>query len=65
MIVRLSAIIFLGLKYYNMGSTESQGQRSRLDCEYRLIRRYISDLYAGNEVTVVEHKQTKQQYILR
>lgn len=48
-----------------MGSTESQGQRSKLDCEYRLVRRYISDLYAGSEVTVVEQKQTKQQHILK
>lgn len=48
-----------------MGSTESQGSKSRLDKEYRLIRRFVSDVYGGSEITVVEHKQTKEQFALK
>jgi hypothetical protein len=47
-----------------MGSTESQGAPS-LDREYRLIRRFVADLYGGSEVTVIEHKQTREQFVLK
>jgi transcription initiation factor IIE alpha subunit len=48
-----------------MGSTESKGETNRLELEYRLVRRFISDFYDGTEITIVEHKQTKEQVALR
>ena len=50
--------------YSLMGSTESQATPC-LEREYRLIRRFISPLYDNAEVTVIEHKQTKEQFILK
>jgi len=42
-----------------MGSTESKGDKTRLELEYRLVRRFISEFYDGAEITIIEHKQTK------
>jgi len=47
-----------------MGSTESKHKPS-LEREYKLIRRFVSDLYECSEVTVIEHKQTKEQFVLK
>lgn len=48
-----------------MGATETQEDRPNIDREYRLVRRFQSDFYAGAEVTVIEHKQTGEQLVLR
>lgn len=47
-----------------MGSTDSRTAGFRLDEDYRLVRRFISDFYCA-EITVVEHKITKEQLALR
>lgn len=47
-----------------MGSTDSRTSGFRIDQDYRLVRRFISDLYNA-EITVVEHKQTKEQFALK
>lgn len=47
-----------------MGSTDSRTSAFRIDQDYRLVRRFISDLYNA-EITVVEHKQTKEQFALK
>ena len=47
-----------------MGTTDSHSCSFRLDQHYRLVRRFISDFYSA-EITVVEHKVTKEQLALR
>ena len=47
-----------------MGTTDSHSCSFRLDQDYRLVRRFISDFYSA-EITVVEHKVTKEQLALR
>jgi hypothetical protein len=47
-----------------MGSTDSRTNAFRFDQDYRLVRRFISDFYNA-EITVVEHKQTKEQFALK
>ena len=47
-----------------MGTTDSHSCSFRLDQDYRLVRRFISDVYSA-EITVVEHKVTKEQLALR
>lgn len=47
-----------------MGSTDSRSSSVRLDQDYRLVRRFISDLYCA-EITVVEHKGSRELLALR
>ena len=54
----------MGKLNYNMGATDSKYKPS-LDKEYRLVRRFMSSVYGGGEVTVIEHKQTGESFILR
>ena len=45
-----------------MGGSDSKP--NPIDLEYRLLRRFHSELYSTAETTIIEHKQTKQQLAL-